>query len=114
MSSATVQSVIDRIRAFKRTAGLSHAELARRAGLAGHTTLLGMDDAGWNPRSDTLRKLEAIIPPDFRVGDSEVEPVVPSAVDRTTPAERGAAVKVVAAANGELTQVIDEARPAGE
>ena len=66
----SIQAVLDRIRAFKRETKLSHAEMARRAGLAGHTTLLGMEDEGWNPRSDTLRKLEVIIPADFVPGQT--------------------------------------------
>lgn len=54
----------DVVRAYRKAAKLTRTELALRAGL-GRNTLLGMDDPDWSPVWRTLKKLEAVIPPDF-------------------------------------------------
>lgn len=61
---ATIDAVIDRIRAFRRSTGWSVLRLAREAGIS-ESTLRHIDRPSWNPESETLRRLEAIIPPDF-------------------------------------------------
>lgn len=61
---ATINSVLERIRAYRRTAGWSVLRLAREAGVS-ESTLRHIDRDSWNPESETLRKLEAIIPPGF-------------------------------------------------
>ena len=52
--------LIDRIRAFVGTGGISRSGLARAAGLHANS-LRSMDDPDWNPTADTLRKLEAYL-----------------------------------------------------
>lgn len=110
MLPSTTSTVVARIRAYAVHQGWTKSRLASEAGLP-DTTLRHFDRGSWNPTLDTLRKLEAIIPRDFQAGDTDVAPVAPAdARDRTTPAERAAAVATQAAAHAEATQAIDEAR----
>ena len=60
----TIDAVIERVRAYRRLAGWSVLRLAREAGIS-ESTLRHIDRADWNPESETLRKLEAIIPAEF-------------------------------------------------
>lgn len=60
-----IDATIQRIRAFARAQGWSVYKLAAEAKLGSTQTLMRMYDPDWSPRADTLRKLEAIIPPEF-------------------------------------------------
>lgn len=62
---ATTQASIDRIRAFARENRISKSRLARLAGLR-DTVLRDFWEDDWNPRLETLRKVEAVVPEDFR------------------------------------------------
>ena len=68
----SIESAISRVRAFAAATGWAASRYAREAGL-GETTLRGFDSDSWNPTADTLRKLEAVIPPGWQPGD-EVAP----------------------------------------
>ncbi len=59
-----VDHAIARIRAYARHRGWKKSRLASEAGMQ-DTTLRDFDKEGWNPTADTLRRLEAIVPPDF-------------------------------------------------
>ncbi|WP_374387858.1 3,4-dihydroxy-2-butanone-4-phosphate synthase [Sandaracinobacter sp.] len=54
------QQILDRIRDHLAETGLSRSGLAKAAGLHANT-LRDLDDAGWNPTADTLKKLEAFL-----------------------------------------------------
>jgi 3,4-dihydroxy 2-butanone 4-phosphate synthase/GTP cyclohydrolase II len=53
-------NIIDRVRRLVADGGMSRSGLARAAGLHANT-LRDCTDAGWNPTSETLRKLEAFL-----------------------------------------------------
>lgn len=58
-----IDESIDRVRSYAKDKGLKPAQLAALAGLHPNTLRhLNTDD--WSPTSETLRKLEAIIPLD--------------------------------------------------
>lgn len=63
-----LSSVLDRIRAWARANELKPATLARMAGLAENVTR-DMDAKDWGPSSRSIRRLEVLIPRDWRVGD---------------------------------------------
>jgi ribosome-binding protein aMBF1 (putative translation factor) len=63
----TVDLIKSRIRQFRQDRGLSAAALARLAGLH-ENALRSIDDDNWNPRSDTLEKLEGVV---MRAKDGE-------------------------------------------
>ena len=54
------QQILDRIRDHLAETGLSRSGLAKAAGLHANT-LRDLDDAGWNPTAETLKKLEAYL-----------------------------------------------------
>lgn len=60
----TVESALARVRAFAKHRGWAPSRLAIESGLAPNT-LKALHDEEWNPRVDTLRSIEAIIPADF-------------------------------------------------
>ena len=60
----SVANSVARIRSYVRKSGIKPGALARQAGL-GRNTLRDIDQASWNPRLQTLRQLEALIPEDF-------------------------------------------------
>ncbi len=64
---ARIEQVLDRIRAFRRAAGLSKRGLAERAGLS-NAGLVGMDRDDWSPQADTLRAIEECLPEGWRPG----------------------------------------------
>jgi ribosome-binding protein aMBF1 (putative translation factor) len=64
----TTLSVIARIRGWAGANGWSKSRYAALAGLR-DTTLRGFHDADWNPNTDTLQRLEALIPAGWQVGD---------------------------------------------
>lgn len=63
-----IDTVLDRVRAYRRAANLSYSALATRAGLS-RAALVGMDREDWGPTSTTLRAIEALIPVGWQVGD---------------------------------------------
>jgi 3,4-dihydroxy 2-butanone 4-phosphate synthase / GTP cyclohydrolase II len=63
------ENIFDRVRRLVTDGGMSRAGLARAAGLHANT-LRDCTDDGWNPTTDTLRKLERFL------WDSEEEPVL--------------------------------------
>ncbi len=65
-----LQENIIRIRTYRRIAKHTRTSLARAAGL-GVNTLRHMNEDGWKPTSETILKLEAIIPKDFEMGAAE-------------------------------------------
>jgi len=68
MSSTPTDDSIDRIRAWRKSAGWSINRLGSECGL-NESTLRDIDNPDWNPRAETLRKLEAVIPPGWQPGD---------------------------------------------
>lgn len=62
--AVTVDSSIARVRAFIRSQGWSVYKAAAEAHLSGNA-LVGMFAEGWNPRAETLRAVERIIPAEF-------------------------------------------------
>lgn len=62
-----IEAVLGRIRAYAVFRGWKKSRLAAAAGLR-DTTLRDFESPNWNPRIKTVRKLEAIIPPDFDAG----------------------------------------------
>ena len=63
-NSPCVDNSVARIRSYVRKSGIKPGALARQAVL-GRNTLRDIDQASWNPRLQTLRQLEALIPEDF-------------------------------------------------
>lgn len=57
-------TAIERIRAYARYRGWGRYRLAAEAGLA-INTCRKMYQPNWNPRYETIRKLEELIPPDW-------------------------------------------------
>jgi len=75
-----LSAVLDRIRGWAAANELKPATLARQAGLA-ETVTRDMDEAAWSPSSNSIRKLEALIPEGWRPGMP-----VPSAPTADEPA----------------------------
>lgn len=63
-SAMRIDQAINRIKAYVATCGMPKERIAEQAHLH-RNTLVGMNRPEWSPNADTLRKLEAIIPPDF-------------------------------------------------
>lgn len=61
----SIDLAIARIRAYRRVMGWSVLKFATEAGM-GESTIRKMDREDWSPTADTLRKLEAVVPPDFQ------------------------------------------------
>jgi ribosome-binding protein aMBF1 (putative translation factor) len=59
-----IERSIDRVRAFRKAMGWSIHRFATEASVA-DSTIRPMDANDWSPTADTLKKLEAVIPPDF-------------------------------------------------
>lgn len=64
ITATGVDRSIERVRAFVQAQGWSVYRAAAEAGLSGNA-LAGMFRANWNPRVETLRAVEQLIPPDF-------------------------------------------------
>lgn len=56
----------------------SRNRLATEARIA-ESTIRGLGEPGWSPNTDTLRRLEAVIPDDFRMPDGGDPPEQASA-----------------------------------
>ena len=65
--------VLKRLQAYRKAAELSYSALAQNAGLS-RAALLGMDADDWSPSGKTIRAIEKLIPPGWRVGDPLPEP----------------------------------------
>lgn len=68
-----VDQSIARVRAFAAAKKWSRNKLATEAGVA-ESTIRSFGEPGWSPNAETLRRLEAIIPPDFEVPAEPAEP----------------------------------------
>lgn len=55
---------IERIKAYLQSSGMAKSRLAVEAGVPEGCTRR-IEDKNWNPTTDTLRKLEAVVPTDF-------------------------------------------------
>jgi 3,4-dihydroxy 2-butanone 4-phosphate synthase/GTP cyclohydrolase II len=75
-------NLIDRVRRLVNDGGMSRAGLARAAGLHANT-LRDCTEDGWNPTSETLRKLEAFL------WDSDESPVLVSVEEIIEEARNG-------------------------
>lgn len=64
----TASAVIARLRGFAAAMGWSKSRFAAQAGVV-DTALRNFHAPDWNPRRETLEKLEAIVPPGWQVGD---------------------------------------------
>ena len=64
-----IDAILNRLRAYRKAAGLSYSALAQKAGLS-RAALMGMDDEGWGPTSTTIRAVEAVILAEWRPGDA--------------------------------------------
>jgi ribosome-binding protein aMBF1 (putative translation factor) len=61
-----IKDVKFRIREFRRMHNIAKSRLADMAGVS-EGILRGMDEDDWNPTSQTLEKLEVVIPEAFEV-----------------------------------------------
>lgn len=68
MHTPEIGAVLARVRAYRTAANLSKSAFALKTGLS-RMALMGIDDADWSPTSDTLKKIEAVIPANWREGD---------------------------------------------
>ena len=68
MPQPRLDTILNRLRAFRRAAGLSMSGLALHAGLS-RAALVGIDDEDWSPSSTTVRALEDLIPADWKEGE---------------------------------------------
>lgn len=69
MEQPQIDAILNRLRAYRKAAGLSYSALAQRAGLS-RAALMGMDDDDWGPTSATIRAVEAVILPGWQPGDA--------------------------------------------
>jgi len=67
---ALIDRSIQRVCQFARDNNLSKSQLASLAKM-NDTTLRNLGKESWNPTSETLRKLEAIIPQDYTCSFSD-------------------------------------------
>lgn len=63
----SIDASIERVRAYRRFRGWSINRMATEAAI-GESTIRRIDAPDWNPNTDTLRRLETIIPADFVLG----------------------------------------------
>jgi ribosome-binding protein aMBF1 (putative translation factor) len=64
-----IDDVLNNMRARIKAAGLTTQQLAKKAHIS-WATVRGADQDDWAPNVRTLRKIEAILPPDFEVPPS--------------------------------------------
>lgn len=65
MAQANIDQTIARVRAFAAAQGWKKSRFAKEAGLQ-DTVLRKFDEPDWNPTTETLRRLEAVIPASFK------------------------------------------------
>jgi len=70
-----IDEAIARVRAYRMDRGWSILRYAKEAGM-GESTIRHMDHPTWSPTADTLRRLERIIPADWRPGSVETSDAV--------------------------------------
>ena len=75
-----MDAVIARIRAFRRQKNLNRTTFAEMAGVA-ESSIRYIDDPSWNPTSEMLRKLSAVIPADFVIATAAPENSAGEAAD---------------------------------
>lgn len=68
MAATPTDLSIRRIRAWRKAAGWTVNRFGSECGL-NESTLRDIDGEAWNPRAETLRKLEAVIPEGWQPGD---------------------------------------------
>ncbi|OSQ34020.1 hypothetical protein [Thalassospira sp. MCCC 1A01428] len=61
---------LNRIRAWRRHKGFAIYRLATLAGV-NEAAIRKMDMPGWNPTANTIRKFEAVIPPEFMLAANQ-------------------------------------------
>ncbi len=66
-SLPNIDQSLSRIRGWRSASGWTVSRLANEAGLT-ESTLRFLDSDNWNPTAETLRKLEAVIPPGWQPG----------------------------------------------
>lgn len=64
----SIDSIIDRMRRWRRYEGMSKTALAAAAGLSVNC-LTRMEEPAWSPTASTIRAIEAVIPTDFPYRD---------------------------------------------
>ncbi|MCW5737340.1 MAG: helix-turn-helix transcriptional regulator [Enhydrobacter sp.] len=79
-----INAILERLRVYRRAAGLSLSGFAIKAGLS-RSALGAMDREDWSPTADTIRAMEQLIPSGWKVGDPI--PNVTGAQDATPPEE---------------------------
>ena len=62
-----VDLIMERIRSSAKSQAWSRTRLAKKAGLPHHTSLRNYESPNWNPTVEILRKLEVLVPADFRL-----------------------------------------------
>lgn len=67
-ATPSLAATLNRIRAFAQAMEWKPARVAREAGLADIATR-NMHKDEWSPTSSTIRRLEALIPADWKAGD---------------------------------------------
>lgn len=80
----STEHALRRIRAYAAHRRLAKSRLAVEAGLS-RNALMGMDRSDWSPTVKTVRKIEAIIPPEF----------TPDPKNQITPKRMGSHVEKV-------------------
>lgn len=66
LTQPATPAIVARVRAWIASAKQPKTQLAELAGVDEKTIRLAHNNAAWNPTADTLTKLEAIIPANFR------------------------------------------------
>ncbi|MHC8493400.1 helix-turn-helix domain-containing protein [Thalassospira sp. SM2505] len=67
-----IDTVLNRIKSFRLSSGLNTSQWAERVGV-GDTTFRDMMTDRWNPTASTIRKCEAVIPPEFMTESNDNE-----------------------------------------
>ncbi|RCK20103.1 hypothetical protein TH8_19795 [Thalassospira profundimaris] len=75
-----IDTVLNRIKAFRSLSDLNTSQWAELVGL-GDTTFRNMMTDRWNPTAATIRKCEAVIPPEFmtEANDNDLSVSTPQA-----------------------------------
>lgn len=98
--SQDVDVVIARIRAYMARSHLTRGGIAAKAGLQ-ESSIRYIAQPDWNPTAETLRKLTAVIPPNFLVSTPEVREFAPAPPPPPPPAEGEASQPAEEAGEGD-------------